>query len=286
MTETRIRTVIVDDEAPARSLVREYLGAHRDIEIVGECANGFEAVKRIGELLPDLVLLDIQMPKLDGFEVLELLDPQPAVVFVTAYDEHALRAFDVHAVDYVLKPVARERLDDALGRVRMRLAGRAAAGVGPSTGSAINKPASSEPSSSGTTDSGVAAAPAPLSPTARAAAARPPGQYLERILIKDGANVHVIPVERIDRIEAQDDYAAFHTEGKSFLKPQTLGELEAALDPARFIRVHRSHLLNVDRLGKLELYAKDSRVAVLKDGTEIPVSRGGYAKLKELLEGR
>jgi two-component system LytT family response regulator len=132
----------------------------------------------------------------------------------------------------------------------------------------------------------VAAAPAPLSPTALAAAARPPGQYLERILIKDGANVHVIPVERIDRIEAQDDYAAFHTEGKSFLKPQTLGELEAALDPARFIRVHRSHLLNVDRLGKLELYAKDSRVAVLKDGTEIPVSRGGYAKLKELLEGR
>jgi two-component system LytT family response regulator len=124
-----------------------------------------------------------------------------------------------------------------------------------------------------------------LSPSALAATARPPGQFLERILIKDGANVHVIPVERIDRIEAQDDYVAIHAEGKSRLKPQTLGELEAGLDPTRFVRVHRSHLVNVERIGKLEMYAKDSRVAILKDGVEIPVSRGGYARLKELLEG-
>jgi two-component system LytT family response regulator len=250
-----IRAVIVDDEAPARALLREYLGAHPDVEVVGECTNGFEAVKRIGELEPDLVFLDIQMPKLDGFEVLELLDHPPEVVFVTAYDEYALRAFEVHAVDYVLKPVGRERLVDALARVRQRIGGAASA---------------------------AAPAPAP-SPAALAAAARPPGRYVERLLVKDGANVHVIPVERVDYLEAQDDYAAIHAQGKTHLKPQALAEIAAGLDPARFVRIHRSYVLNVERLARLELYAKDSRVAFLKDGKQLPVSRVGYARLKELL---
>ena len=205
----------------------------------------------IGETAPDLVFLDVQMPKLDGFEVLELLERPPAVVFVTAYDEYALRAFEVHAVDYVLKPVGRERLEEALGQARARL--------------------------------GAAAAPLGPSPAALAAAARPPGQFLERLLVKDGANVHVIPVERVDWIEAQDDYVAIHAGGKTHLKPQTLAEVAAALDPARFVRIHRSHVLNLERLARLELYAKDSHVAILADGKQLPVSRAGYARLKALL---
>ena len=248
----RIRTVIVDDEAPARGLLREYLGVEADIEVVAECANGFEALKAIGDHVPDLVLLDVQMPKLDGFEVLELLDHPPAVVFVTAYDEYALKAFEVHAVDYVMKPVGRERLAEALRHVRGRLAGAGAATPG-------------------------------SSPMALAAAARAPGRFTERVLIKDGANVHVIPVERVDWIEAQDDYAAIRTEGKTYLKTQTLAEIAAGLDPARFVRIHRSYVLNVERLARLELYAKDSRVAYLKDGKELPVSRAGYARLRELM---
>jgi two-component system LytT family response regulator len=248
----RIRTVIVDDEAPARALLREYLSADPGIELVAECANGYEALKRIGDTAPDLVLLDVQMPKLDGFEVLELLEQRPAVVFVTAYDEYALKAFEVHAVDYVMKPIGRERLAEAIAQVRARLTG------------------------------GLPLPPAP-SGTALSAAAREPGRFVERILVKDGANVHVIPVEKLDWIEAQDDYAAIRSEGKTYLKPQPLAELTAGLDPARFVRVHRSYVLNVERLARLELYAKDSRVAILKDGKQLPVSRAGYARLRELL---
>src|SRR5437773_4942676 len=175
---TRIRAVIVDDEATAGALLREFLSAHADVEVVGECANGFEAVKVIGELEADLVLLDVQMPKLDGFEVLELLERPPFVVFVTAYDEYALKAFEVHAVDYVLKPVGRERLDEAVARARARHR--------------------------------AVEAPAP-SPVALAAAARAPGRFVERVLVKDGSNVHVIPIDRLDWIEAQDDYVAIRS---------------------------------------------------------------------------
>jgi two-component system, LytTR family, response regulator len=244
--------MIVDDEAPARALLREYLGAEPDVEIVAECANGFDALKRIGELAPDLVLLDVQMPKLDGFEVLELLEHRPAVVFVTAYDEYALKAFEVHAVDYVMKPIGRERLAEAIRQVRVRLAARDATEPGPS-------------------------------PLALATAARAPGRFTERLLVKDGANVHVIPVERVDWIEAQDDYAAIRSEGKTYLKPQTLADIAAGLDPARFVRIHRSVVLNIERLARLELYAKDSRVAILADGKQLPVSRAGYARLRELM---
>ena len=250
MPEARkLRALIVDDEAPARALLREYLSSDPEIEIAGECANGFDAVKSIGQMSPDLVFLDVQMPKLDGFEVLDLLERRPAVVFVTAYDEYALRAFEVHAVDYVLKPVGRERLAEAIAHVRVRL------GEG-------------------------AAAP---SPAALARSARPPGQFAERVLIKDGPNVHVIPIERVDWIEAQDDYVAIHAEGKSHLKPQTMAEIADGLDPDRFVRIHRSCVLNLERLARLELYAKDSRVAILKDGKELPVSRAGYARLRELM---
>lgn len=242
-----LRAVIVDDEEPARMAVRQGLQDVGGVDIVGECANGFEAVKVVTELKPDVVLLDVQMPKLDGFEVLELLGLEVPVVFITAYDEFALRAFDVHAVDYLLKPFTCERLAAALDRVRRR--------AGP-----------------------LAAAPATL-----AAAARPPGTTLDRVVVRDGAQVHVLPLDRIDYVEAQDDYVAFHTGGKVILKDQTLGDLEGRLDARRFVRIHRSYLLNIERLARVELYAKDSRVAILADGTKLPVSRSGYQRLQQLL---
>jgi two-component system LytT family response regulator len=266
-----IRIVLVDDEAPARSLLREYLGAHADVMVVGECANGFEAVKRIGELAPDVVFLDVQMPKLDGFEVLELLEPEagartPAVIFCTAFDEYALRAFEVHAVDYLLKPFGRERLAEALGRARERLA---VAGARPAAGAA-NEPA-------------AAPGGAPGVGAALARAARGPGRWAERIVVRDGAQVHVLPAENVDYLEAQDDYVAVHAGGKAHLKHQTLSDLVESLDPARFVRIHRSYVANVERIARIELLAKDQRVAVLQDGRQIPVSRSGHERLKEIL---
>jgi two-component system, LytTR family, response regulator len=250
VTAPPLRVLVVDDEAPARTLLVEYLAAEPGIVVVGECANGFEAVKAVAQLQPDLLLLDIQMPKLDGFEVLELLRPAPAVVFVTAHDEHALRAFEVHAVDYLLKPVAAERLSAALARVR------AQGGASPE------------------------AAPAAV---LRQAARPAGGGYLERIATRAGTAVHVFPVGRLDYAEAQDDFLVLVAAGVRHRKQQTLNELEALLDPARFVRIHRSYLLNVERLARVELYAKDSRVAILADGTKLPVSRAGYARLQELL---
>jgi two-component system LytT family response regulator len=243
---------VVDDEPLARSVVREYAAGDPGIEIVAECANGFEAVKAVAELKPDLVLLDVQMPKLDGFEVLELLGRDQPVVFVTAYDQYALRAFEVHAVDYLLKPYSVERFRAAIARARERLAARG-------DGSDV------------------------VDVDALAREAKPRSTPVERVLIRDGANVHVLPVDKIDYVEAQDDYVSFKTEGKQYLKDQTLAAVEAALDPARFVRIHRSFILNIDRIAKVELYAKDSRMAILRDGTRLPVSRAGYARLSELL---
>ncbi len=250
MTERDLlRVMIVDDEEPARMAVRQDLEAIGGVEIVAECANGFEAVKVAAEVRPGVMLLDVQMPKLDGFDVLELVGPEVPVVFVTAYDEFALRAFEVHAVDYLLKPVARERLASALERVRAREAGRAAAPP----------------------------------PSVLRAAARPGAGPLERVVIRDGTQVHVLSVEKIDYVEAQDDYVAFKSSGKSWLKEQALGDLEGQLDNRRFVRIHRSYLLNIDRLARVELYAKDSRVAILHDGSKLPVSRAGYQRLQQLL---
>jgi len=252
-----LRVVIVDDEALARAVVREYLGAHSDVTIVAECGNGFEAVKAVSDLSPDLMFLDVQMPKLDGFEVLELLGRDVNVVFTTAYDQYALRAFDVHAVDYLLKPFSADRFAEALSRARARLQAR--------------------------DGEGQEGADAPNDVEALIADARPKQGPLERVLIRDGAQVHVLPVERIDYIEAQDDYVCFMAEGKSYLKDQTMSAIETALDPARFVRIHRSYLLNIERIARVELYAKDSRLAILRDGRKLPVSRAGYARLSKLL---
>jgi two-component system LytT family response regulator len=243
----RLRVAIVDDEAPARTLLREYLAAHDDVEVVAECANGFEAVKAAAELEPDLLLLDVQMPKLDGFEVLELIERPIAVIFVTAFDEHALRAFEVHALDYLLKPFGAERLARALDHARGRL--------------------------------GAATVPA----ATLHEAARPGRGPAERVLVRDGAEVHVIAVADLDWARAVDDYVELHSGTRTLRKQQPLADLAARLDPQRFVRVHRSFLVNVERLARVELYAKDSRIAILRDGTKLPLSRAGYARLREML---
>jgi two-component system, LytTR family, response regulator len=247
-SKSLIRTIIVDDEEPARLLLREYLAHRDDIQLVAECANGFEAVKAITELKPDLAILDIQMPKLSGFEVLELVENPPVVIFATAYDQYAVKAFELHAVDYLLKPFSRERLNEALDHSAKRLKTKK---------------------------------PLPVETIAADAGMKP--AILERILVKDGSKVHVIPADKIDYIEAEDDYVAIKTDGKSHLKQQRMAELEKQLDPARFIRVHRSSIINLERIARIELYAKDSRMAILKDGTKILISRAGYDKLKKML---
>ena len=246
---TTLRVAIVDDEAPARAILREYLGQEPGVEVVAECGNGFEAVQAVANVKPDVLLLDVQMPKLDGFEVLELIERDVAVVFVTAYDQYALKAFEVHAVDYLLKPFGPERLTEALERVRKRLAtGKVAAGAEPLAG--------------------------------RLQRGRTP---ITRVLIRDGASVHIVPLAKIDYAEAQDDYVAIHAEKRTYLKEQTMGQMEAMLDPRQFVRIHRSYLLNIDRLAKVEATDTDSRVAILRDDTRLPVSRSGYARLAALL---
>jgi two-component system LytT family response regulator len=242
-----IRILIVDDEELAGKLLREYAEKAGEVEILAQCGNGFDAVKAITELRPDLVFLDVQMPKLDGFEVLELVDPLPAVVFVTAYDQYAMRAFDAHAVDYLLKPVQFDRFKKALDRARHRLG---------------------EPMPS---------------PAQLTAAARPPGQWLERIVVKTGSKVQIFPVDKLDYVQAQDDYIALYCESRNYLKHQTILDIEHQLDPSHFARLHRSYIVNLERIMRIEPFTKDSRVVVLRDGTKIPVSRSGLARLKKVL---
>src|SRR5918993_1252290 len=246
--EQQLKVIIVEDEPLARTVIREYLKSHPGVDIVAECGNGFEAVKAVTDLSPDLMFLDVQMPKLDGFEVLELLGRSVPVIFTTAYDKYALRAFEVHAIDYLMKPFSEERFVEALSRARARLAAREEMPV-----------------------------------EALVSDARPRTGPVERVLIRDGSQVHVIPVGKIDYIEAQDDYVCFKADGKDYLKVQTMGAVEAMLDPMRFVRIHRSYILNIERIARVELYAKDSRIAILRDGRRLPVSRAGYARLAKLL---
>lgn len=246
----KIGVLIVDDEELARQILRELLQAHPEVRVLAECANGFEAVKAIAEHKPELIFLDVQMPKLTGFDVLELIDTDVAVIFVTAYDQYAMRAFEVHAVDYLLKPVGRERFEEALKRASDRIGEK-------------------------------------MPPAQQlAAAARPPQQFLERLVVKDGTRVTLVPVAKLDYVEAQDDYVALASQGKKHLKQQTIASVEAGLDPARFVRIHRSYIVNFERVTRIEPYGKDTRLAILTDGTRLPVSRTGYARLKSLLDDR
>jgi len=243
------KALIVDDEELARKLLREMLNSHAEIEVAAECGNGMEAVKAAAEHKPDLLFLDVQMPKLTGFDVLELIEREGvAVIFVTAYDQYAMKAFDVHAVDYLLKPFSRERFEAALERARN------------------TKP-----------KKGVDAA-------ELAAAARPAGQFAERIVVKDGTKVSLIPVAKLDYAEALDDYVSLVSEGRKHLKQQTISGLEMALDPALFVRIHRSYVVNLERVARIEPYGKESKVAILTNGVKLPVSRTGYSRLRKLLD--
>jgi two-component system, LytTR family, response regulator len=245
------KALIVDDEELARTLLREMLASHPEIEIVAECSNGMEAVKAASEFAPDLMFLDVQMPKLTGFDVLELVDAgKLAVIFVTAYDQFAMKAFEVHALDYLLKPFSHERFESALERAKKQ------------------RPESR------------------VEPTSLATSARPAGQYLERIVVKDGTKVTLIPVAKLDYAEALDDYVSLVSEGKKQLKQQTISGLETTLDPALFVRIHRSYLVNLERVVRIEPYAKDSKVAILSNGIKLPVSRAGFDRLKKLLEDK
>jgi two-component system LytT family response regulator len=242
------RVLIADDEEPARRLITEYLSAHPAWTPVAQAKNGLEAVQLAKEHTPDLLLLDVQMPKLDGFEVLGLLAPEVAVVFTTAFDEYAIRAFEVHAVDYLLKPFSAERFAQALARAETRL---------------------------GQTR--------PVAAPTLAQAARSPGTYLERLVIRDGTEICIIAAEHIDYVRGQDDYIEVFHDGRSSLTQQTLQSLEAGLDPRQFVRVHRSYVLNVGRVARLEPWGTGSKMAVLHDGRTVPVSRSGEARLRAVL---
>jgi two-component system LytT family response regulator len=245
----RWKALIVDDEELARKLLREMLADHPETEIVAECGNGMEAVKAAAEHKPDLLFLDVQMPKLTGFDVLELIErDKVGVIFVTAYDQYAMKAFEVHAVDYLLKPFSRERFEAALERAKHQ------------------KPKKD------------------VDAAELAATARPAGEYAERIVVRDGTKVTLIPVPKLDYAEALDDYVSLVSEGKKHLKQQTISGLEMALDPKLFVRIHRSYLVNLERVTRIEPYGKDSKIAILTNGVRLPVSRAGYARMKTLLD--
>lgn len=242
------RVLIADDEPPARAVLREMIAARPHLELVGEAANGLEAVELAHGRRAELLFLDVRMPRLDGFEVLELLDRAVGVVFTTAYDRYALRAFEVNAVDYLLKPFSEARFAQALERAERRLG-----------------------------------AERPVSASALAAAARPAGSFAARLVIKDGPRVELLPVAELDHARAQGDYVELVSGKRSWLKEQTLQDLEGALDPARFVRVHRSYIIQGERLIRIEPAGKDSKVAVLSTGARIPISEAGLARLNAWL---
>lgn len=242
-----MKALLIDDEPLARSMVREYLQDHPEIEVVQECNDGFEGVKAIHQHQPDVIFLDIQMPKINGFEMLELVENPPAVIFTTAFDEFAMKAFEAHAIDYLLKPFSKERFDKALNKWK----------------------------------SNHASAVAPASQPLLESLVQPDERH--RIVVKKGSNIVIVPTATIHYLEAFDDYVKVHTKDGFYLKKKTMAHFERSLDPSQFVRIHRSYLLNVAELTRIEPLEKDSHVVLLKNGTRIPLSQSGYTKLKEVL---
>ncbi len=244
-----IKAVLIDDEPLARSIVTEYLGDFPGIDIVQECNDGFEGVKAITQHKPDLIFLDIQMPKINGFEMLELIDQPPAVIFTTAFDEYAIKAFESRAIDYLLKPFSKERFTKA---VEKWLAQR------------------------NHTDSKI------QTQTLLTEEVRQPEER-NRIVVKEGSNIRIIPVHEIQYIEAYDDYVKIFTQKEMFLKKKTMSFYEQSLDPSQFVRVHRSYIIHLQQLTKIEPLEKETYLALLKSGVKVPLSKSGYAKLKVVL---
>ncbi len=238
--------VLIDDEPLARSLVREYLASHSDITVVAECGDGFEGVKAIAQHKPDLIFLDIQMPKINGFEMLELLETPPGVIFTTAFDEYAMQAFERHAIDYLLKPYSKDRFDKAVAKWKTQEGNQKE-----HTAALLNTISQPEERS--------------------------------RIVVKKGSNLVILPIHTVFYIEAFDDYVKVHTKDGFFLKKKTMSHYEKVLDPAQFVRVHRSFLLNIQELTRIEPLTKDNHVALLKSGARVPLSEAGFGKLRGVL---
>jgi len=243
-----MKIIVIDDEVLARSIVKEYLQKHPQLELVAECGDGFEGLKAIQQHDPDLVFLDIQMPKISGFEMLELIEKPPAVIFTTAFDEFAIKAFEAHAVDYLLKPFNQERFDKAIAKWMEQQ----------------NKPSEAKTEQ--------------LLETA----SQSPSQS-SRIVVKNGSKIKIIPVHDIFFLEAADDYVKIHTQEGYFLKNKTMNHFEQVLDRQQFVRSHRSYIVNVQQITRIDPYEKDNHVAILRTGAKVPVSRGGYGKLKSVL---
>jgi len=244
-----MKAIIIDDEPLARLIVREYLQTYPEIVVAGECNDGFEGLKAIQQHQPDLVFLDVQMPKITGFEMLELIDQPPAVIFATAFEEYAIKAFESHAVDYLLKPFSQERFDKA---VQKFLEQKGSAKTSSNAQKLLESVAQS-PAQSG------------------------------RVVVKNAGKIKIIPVEEIHYLEAADDYVKIHIKEGSFLKNKTMSHFELVLNPHQFVRTHRSYILNVQQITRIDPYEKDNHIAILKSGAQVPVSKTGYAKLKSVL---
>lgn len=244
----KLRTVIVEDEELARNLLKSFLKSIDNIEIIGECENGFEGVKMINENQPDLVFLDIQMPKITGFEMLELLEHKPQIIFATAYDQYALKAFEYNAADYLLKPYSKDRLAEAVDKVAER----------------IRK-------------EGV------TSDVADKISDFPKEEYLDRIVVKDRHKIHISPVDQVRYIESMDDYVMIYTTEGRYMKQKTMKYFESALNPRDFIRIHRSYIVKVNEISEIQQYEKESYIVILHDKTKLKVSKTGYKNLKEVL---
>jgi two-component system, LytTR family, response regulator len=239
-----IKCLIIDDEPLARSIVAEYLMSYSDITVIQECGDGFEGIKAIKQHQPDLIFLDIQMPKINGFEMLELLDEQPGVIFTTAFDNYALKAFEANAIDYLLKPFSQERFDAALSKWQEK---RTIETIN------LNEVPAKQP------------------------------EERARIVVKAGNDIRIIPVQEVLYLEAYDDYVKIHTKDGLFLKKKTMSYYEETLDSAHFVRVHRSYILPISQLTRIEPLEKDSHVALLKNGARLPLSRSGYTRLRGVL---
>lgn len=244
-----IKVIIIDDEPLARGVVQEYLQTFMHVEVIQECGDGFEGVKAIQHHQPDLIFLDIQMPKITGFEMLELIEQTPAVIFTTAFDEYAMKAFEAHAVDYLLKPFSKERFDKAFEK----FAGAPAVQQQRKNTQALLQSPAELPVQS------------------------------ERIVVKTAGKIRIIPVPSITYLEAADDYVKIHTADGSFLKNKTMSFFESTLPGNQFVRTHRSYIINVQQITRIEPYEKENHLAILRSGTKIPVSQNGYSRLKVVL---
>jgi two-component system, LytTR family, response regulator len=245
----KIKAFIIDDEELARELIKNYLETFPEIEISGEFEDGFSGLKGIQELKPDLLFLDVQMPKLNGFELLELLDDAPEIIFTTAYDQYALKAFEHNAVDYLLKPYSSERFEEAVNKALKRIRSKDRTSYIDLKNHIESK-----------------------------------AEFLSRVVVKNRSEIKVIPLDQIIYFEAQDDYVMIYTSGGKYLKQKTMKYFEDHLDKSNFVRVHRSYLVCADTISKMEPFGKESWILVLKGGQKIPVSKNGYKNLKDIFD--